>query len=174
MSTISTSGISVSQVIRAEHLLRIINALSNTSNIDIKISGSLVLTGSESISGSLNVTGGITGSLLGTATNSLTSSITTAIAGAVGYIPVFTGLRTQENSPIYTDGSRVYIGEEPGPNSKAILDLDTTKAGFLPPRMTTTQMNNIDSPPNGLMIYNTTTNRITVRAAGDWKQLAFV
>jgi len=40
MNTISTSGISPSQVIRAEHLLRIIRALDGTSNNDITISGS--------------------------------------------------------------------------------------------------------------------------------------
>jgi hypothetical protein len=171
MSTISTSGISPNSIIRSEHLLRIINALSNTSNIDIKISGSLILTGSESISGSLNVTGGITGSLFGTATNSLTSSITTAILGTEGYVPVFTGPRTQEDSPIYVDGGRVGIGTE-SPNSKAILDLDTTKAGFLPPRMTTSDMNGIASPPKGLMIYNTTLDKIAVYN-GSWKYLAY-
>ena len=172
MSTISTSGISPNSIIRSEHLLRIINALSNTSNIDIKISGSLVLTGSESISGSLNVIGGITGSLLGTATNSLTSSITTAILGTERYIPVFTGPRTQEDSPIYVDGGRVGIGDGTI-NEKAILDLDTTKAGFLPPRMTSADMNNIYSPPKGLMIYNTTEDKIAVYN-GSWRLLNYV
>ena len=171
MSTISTSGISPNSIIRSEHLLRIINALSNTSNIDIKISGSLILTGSESISGSLNVTGGITGSLLGTATNSLTSSITTAISGTEGYIPVFTGDRTQENSSIYTVGARVGIGTE-SPNEASILDLDTTKAGFLPPRMTTTQMNDINTPPEGLMIYNSSEKKIAAYLSGSWRLLS--
>lgn len=65
MSTISTSGIAPSSVIRAEHILRIINALNNNANNDILISGSLTVTGSTSLSGSLNVTGGITGSFSG-------------------------------------------------------------------------------------------------------------
>ena len=46
MSTISTSGIAPNSIIRSEHLLRIINALSNKENIDILISGSLSVTGS--------------------------------------------------------------------------------------------------------------------------------
>lgn len=71
MSTISTSGIASNSIIRAEHILRIINALSNTANNDILISGSLTVTGSTSFSGSFNVTGGITGSSLGI-TNVLT------------------------------------------------------------------------------------------------------
>jgi len=41
MATISTSGISALQVIKSEHLLRIINALNGVVSNDIKISGSL-------------------------------------------------------------------------------------------------------------------------------------
>lgn len=63
MSTISTSGIAPSSVIRAEHVLRVINALSNNTNNDILISGSLIVTGSTNLSGSLNVDGGIKGSV---------------------------------------------------------------------------------------------------------------
>ena len=62
MSTISTNGIAPSSIIRAEHVLRIINALINVANTDILISGSLVVTGSTAITGSFNVVGGITGS----------------------------------------------------------------------------------------------------------------
>ena len=36
-----------------------------------------------------------------------------------------------------------------------MLDVSDTTRGFLPPRMTTTQMNNVVSPANGLMVYNT-------------------
>jgi hypothetical protein len=50
MSTISTSGISPSQVIRAEHILRIIRALDGTSTNDVIISGSLDVSGSVSAS----------------------------------------------------------------------------------------------------------------------------
>ena len=62
MSTISTTGIASNSIIRAEHVLRIINALNNTANNDIAISGSLTVTGSTAITGSFSVTGGITGS----------------------------------------------------------------------------------------------------------------
>jgi len=39
--------------------------------------------------------------------------------------------------------------------ASAILELDSTTKGFLPPRMTSTQMNSISSPAEGLMIYAT-------------------
>lgn len=45
------------------------------------------------------------------------------------------------------------------PDSKSLLDLSSTTRGFLAPRMTTAQRNAIVSPPNGLMIYNTTLNQ---------------
>jgi hypothetical protein len=74
MSTISTSGIAPSSIIRAEHVLRVINALSNVSENDILITGSLTVTGSTALSGSLRVTGGITGSVFGTSSNATSAS----------------------------------------------------------------------------------------------------
>ena len=44
-------------------------------------------------------------------------------------------------------------------DASAILDLTSTTRGFLPPRMTSVEMNAISSPATGLMIYDTTTNQ---------------
>lgn len=44
----------------------------------------------------------------------------------------------------------------------ARLIINSTSQGFLPPRMTTTERNAIASPVAGLMIYNTTTNKLNV------------
>lgn len=40
------------------------------------------------------------------------------------------------------------------PDASAILDLSDTSRGFLPPRLSTTQMNNVAAPAEGLLIYN--------------------
>ena len=48
------------------------------------------------------------------------------------------------------------------PNASAILDVASTTKGFLPPRMTTTQKNNIATPTAGLIIYDTTLNKLCV------------
>ena len=56
----------------------------------------------------------------------------------------------------------VSIGSGSTPSTKAILDLTSTTKGFLPPRMTSTQRDAITSPVAGLMIYNTTTNKLNV------------
>jgi uncharacterized protein (TIGR02145 family) len=42
------------------------------------------------------------------------------------------------------------------PNPSAILDVESTDKGFLPPRMNLAQRNAISNPATGLMIYNTT------------------
>ncbi len=44
------------------------------------------------------------------------------------------------------------------PNSKAMLDVESTNKGVLIPRMSTGSRDVIESPPAGLMIYNSTTN----------------
>ncbi|AZA54795.1 hypothetical protein [Chryseobacterium sp. G0201] len=55
------------------------------------------------------------------------------------------------------------------PNPKAILDLSSTTQGFLPPRMTTAQRDQITSPvPPGLMVYNTTDNMMQYYNGSTW------
>ena len=55
------------------------------------------------------------------------------------------------------------------PNASALIDVSSTTLGFLPPRMTTAQRDAISTPPAGLMIYNTTTNKLNVRTASSWE-----
>ena len=44
------------------------------------------------------------------------------------------------------------------PNPSAILDVESSNKGFLPPRLTTSQRDAIINPADGLIIFNTTTN----------------
>jgi hypothetical protein len=53
-------------------------------------------------------------------------------------------------------------GSEPTPSATAIFDLQSTTKGFLPPRMTTTQKNAIASPATGLVLFDTTLNKLCV------------
>jgi hypothetical protein len=48
------------------------------------------------------------------------------------------------------------------PDSSAALDITSTSSGLLAPRMTTTQMNAITRPAQGLMIFNTTVGSFQV------------
>jgi hypothetical protein len=56
-------------------------------------------------------------------------------------------------------------------NSSAQLQVDSTTRGFLPPRMTTTQKNAIATPAAGLVVYDTTLNKLCVRTASAWETI---
>ena len=56
-------------------------------------------------------------------------------------------------------------------DASAVLDISSTTQGVLFPRMTTAQRNAIATPADGLVIYNTTNNKLQVRAAGSWVDL---
>jgi uncharacterized protein (TIGR02145 family) len=63
--------------------------------------------------------------------------------------------------------SQVGIGTTT-PDGSAKLDVSSTTKGFLPPRLTTTQRNEINSPAIGLMIYNTTIGAIQFYTGTSW------
>jgi hypothetical protein len=51
------------------------------------------------------------------------------------------------------------------------LTVESTTQGFLPPRMTNAQVLAIVTPPNGLMVYNTTIDHLCVYQAGAWVKI---
>lgn len=57
------------------------------------------------------------------------------------------------------------------PASNSALEISSTSAGLLLPRLTSTERNAISSPPSGLMIYNTTTGTFQCYANGSWTNL---
>lgn len=42
---------------------------------------------------------------------------------------------------------------------------------FMAPSMTTTERNALTNPQNGMIIHNTTTNKLNVRLNGAWEQI---
>jgi mucin-19 len=56
-------------------------------------------------------------------------------------------------------------------NPSAMLDVSSTTSGFLPPRMTSTQMNAISSPATGLQVFNTTTNCLMMFTGSFWQTI---
>jgi hypothetical protein len=59
-------------------------------------------------------------------------------------------------------------------NNSSILDVVSTTQGFLPPRMTTAQKNAIATPTAGLMVYDTTLNKLCLRTAAAWETITSV
>jgi hypothetical protein len=54
----------------------------------------------------------------------------------------------------------------------AILHLESTVSGFLPPRMTGDQRDAISAPPEGLVVYNTETHRLNLYVGDAWREVA--
>jgi hypothetical protein len=79
----------------------------------------------------------------------------------------FSGFRVQKNGQTLIDegGVNAFV------TSSAILELKATTKGFLPPKMTTTQKNAISSPASGLMVYDSTTNKLCCYNGSTWNDL---
>jgi len=56
-------------------------------------------------------------------------------------------------------------------SASAQLEVVSTTKGFLPPRMTTTQKNAISSPASGLVVYDSTTNKLCCYNGTSWNDL---
>jgi hypothetical protein len=92
-----------------------------------------------------------------------------------------TGNTSSSKTAVFEDsgGSDIMVVQDNGvvgigvtsPNASAKLEISSTTQGVLFPRMTTTQRGNIASPADGLVIYNTTDNKLQVRAGGAWVDL---
>lgn len=63
--------------------------------------------------------------------------------------------------------AQVGIGTS-NPHNSAIVDIESTNKGFLPPRLTKAERNAISSPEPGLLIYNTDDNCIQYYAGTFW------
>jgi hypothetical protein len=55
--------------------------------------------------------------------------------------------------------------------ASSVLTVNSTTKGFLPPRMTTTQKNAIASPATGLVLYDSTTNKLQCYNGSTWNDL---
>lgn len=79
------------------------------------------------------------------------------------------GTTLSEAMRIEEDGD-VHIGW--GGTASAILSADSTTRGFLPPRMTSTQRDNISTPSEGLLIWNTTDKTLNAHNGTAWAEIA--
>ncbi|HVG15339.1 MAG TPA: hypothetical protein VM935_10270, partial [Chitinophagaceae bacterium] len=59
------------------------------------------------------------------------------------------------------------------PDSKAMLDIASTTSGLLIPRMSAAERNAISSPPNGLQVFNTTSNTLDIFKGSVWEPVAY-
>jgi len=85
--------------------------------------------------------------------------------------PTLTGTySTQTVFAIHSTYGGAYLNTAT-PQASAILQADSTTQGVLFPRMTTTQKNAIASPVGGLVVYDTTTNKLCCYNGTTWNDL---
>jgi hypothetical protein len=159
--------------------------LGNTNVSDVKTNGA--------ITGASFIKSGGTSSQFLKADGSVDSStyLTTAgtatnVSGIVALANGGTGSATQNFVDITTAqtvagaktfssdlnvNGKVIVGASSAASTSAVLEASSTTQGFLPPRMTTAQRNTINSPADGLIVFNTTSNMLNVFFLGNWHQL---
>lgn len=67
-------------------------------------------------------------------------------------------------------GGAVNVGTTTS-SATAVLKVESTTQGFLPPRMTTTQKNAISSPAEGLIVYDLTLHKLCVYTGSAWETI---
>jgi hypothetical protein len=106
-----------------------------------------------------------TGGFISNTNSSTDDSFWTVVSGFVGFY-VNTGGYSKSTSSLITSSSGVGTM-----NASAILQADSNRQGFLPPRMTNSEMVAISSPAAGLVVYDTTNNKLTVYNGSGWVPL---
>ncbi len=72
------------------------------------------------------------------------------------------------NLPAYSQSVIVSESPNPTPEPSAILDVQSTTKGFLPPRLTSNQRNSLANPATGLVVYDTDMRKLYVYAGDFW------
>lgn len=100
------------------------------------------------------------------------NAIITTGASNLGFIHNGTVTFTTAGSQhIRSNSSGTNIGTG-GLVASARLSVESTTQGFLPPRMTTTQVNAIATPAEGLVVFNTTISHLCVYQGGAWVRMS--
>ncbi len=96
-------------------------------------------------------------------------------SGTTNNLAKFTGTAAIGNSLLADNGTSLYLSNNGGGDSKAILDLTNSgNLAFLPPSMTYAQEQTLAPPTtstNGYVAYNTTSNCLDLFTNGHWQSI---
>jgi hypothetical protein len=73
-----------------------------------------------------------------------------------------------------TNNNAIVFGNSFDAVLSAQLEIVSTTKGFLPPRMTTTQKNAISTPASGLVVYDSTLNKLAVYTGSAWETVTSI
>lgn len=74
-------------------------------------------------------------------------------------------------SAFVTANAQINVGSSQAPDSSAMLQISGNTKGFLPPRMSRTEMNAIAKPAKGLIVFSTTDSVLYMRRDTGWVAL---
>ena len=77
-------------------------------------------------------------------------------------------INSGNESARFDNSGRLGLGTN-NPDASAQLEIASTSRGFLPPRMSTTQREDISNPPAGLMVYDTSLNNVFFYDGSSWQ-----
>ena len=147
-----------------------ISELSPSARVHIKGSGSTSATTSLLVQNSA-----------GTAAMNVRDNLSVVFGGEIsstsGQSFIFNGAFYNNSNDRNTFGGAIAvatfacIGANRNAEASSVLELVSTTRGFLPPKMTTTQKNNISSPASGLVVYDNTTNKLCCYNGSTWNDL---
>lgn len=105
--------------------------------------------------------------------NNLTVTGTCTLSGIVnvnGASQSVSGLNTNR----FCASTDAMIGTGAAPDASAVLELRATTKGLLFPRMTTAQKNAISTPATGLVVYDTTLNKLALYTGAAWETVTSI
>jgi trimeric autotransporter adhesin len=75
------------------------------------------------------------------------------------------------SSILFSQGVVISPNESATPDPSAMLDVQSSEKGFLPPRMTTAERNGIVAPAEGLVVYDTDEDALFLFSGTEWEPL---
>lgn len=125
-----------------------------------------VIIGTESVSQSTSISNSVVigSEVLARTTSAISNTLAIGTGNTSNYYPTIYATNINTDSPNVRIGnnSALTAAIPTAPTASAIFELSSTTKGFLPPQMTTAQKNAIATPAAGLMVYDTTLNKLCV------------
>jgi len=150
----------------------LLGTATDTGLYKLDVNGGARVSGETTIDNNLYITG--SGSVRTIFVTAYTAGLRLSASSSIGNFDLFKGLGYAQissinesirySSPSHLFGGTTYV-------SSALVNIDSTTQGFLPPRMITTDKTSIVSPVAGLIVYDNTLNALTVYNGTSWVSL---